>query len=173
MNLKEHIRTISDFPKPGIEFRDITTLLLNGKALDYAVARLSEIPGQFDIVAGIEARGFIFGAAVARELGVGFLPLRKPGKLPGRTLSENYDLEYGSDALHMPDGVVEAGKSVLLIDDLIATGGTAIAAVSLLRRARFSVAAAAFVIDLPDLMGASRLRALDVPVTTLVEFPGH
>ena len=173
MNLKEHIRTIPDHPKPGIQFRDITTLLVHPEAFAQAVDDLAATPGRFDLVAGIEARGFVFGAAVAKALGLGFLPLRKPGKLPGATLSEEYKLEYGTDALHLPDGLAQPGARVLLIDDLIATGGTAIAAVTLLRRARLEVAACAFVIDLPDLMGATRLRAMDVPVNTLVSFEGE
>ena len=172
MNLLDHIRTIPDFLEPGIQFRDITTLLLHPEAFAHAVDGLAATPGRFDLVAGIEARGFIFGATVAKALGLGFLPLRKPGKLPGATLSQDYALEYGTDALHLPDGLVPSGARVLLIDDLIATGGTAIAAVDLLRRARLDVAACAFVIDLPDLLGATRLRAKDVPVNTLVSFPG-
>ena len=173
MSLKDAIRTIPDFPKPGIQFRDVTTLLLDARAFAGAVDQLAAVEGGFDLVAGIEARGFIFGAAVAKEKGIGFLPLRKPGKLPGETMSEAYQLEYGQDALHVPKGLVEEGRRVLLIDDLIATGGTACAAVRLLRRAGLDVPHAAFVVDLPDLGGGDRLRGMGVSATALVDYPGH
>jgi adenine phosphoribosyltransferase len=173
VNLTDHIRTIPDFPKPGILFRDVTTLLLHPKAFAHAVDQLAATPGDFDLVAGIEARGFIFGAAVAKSLGLGFLPLRKPGKLPGETVSQSYQLEYGTDALHISKGLVPEGARVLLIDDLIATGGTAIAAVQLLRRIGAEVSQAAFVVDLPDLGGADRLRALNLDVRSLTAFDGN
>jgi len=173
MNLSDHIRTIPDFPKPGIQFRDVTTLLLHSEAFAQAIDQLATIPGEFDLVAGVEARGFIFGAAVAKALNLGFVPLRKPGKLPGEIVSQAYQLEYGTDALHVSKGLVPERSRILLVDDLIATGGTAIAAVQLLRRIGAEVAHAGFVVDLPDLSGATRLRELDIPVTALTSFDGH
>ena len=173
MDLRSRIRTIPDFPEPGVQFRDITTLMSDPCAFAHAVDALAGVEtGGVDAVVGIDARGFIFGAAVARALGVGFVPVRKPGKLPGATLAQRYTLEYGESELHLPDGLLGAGDRVYLIDDLIATGGSAIAAAELIRRAGAEVVHAAFVIGLPDLMGQTRLRALDVPVTTLVDFEG-
>jgi len=174
MDLAAVIRTIPDYPKPGITFRDITTLLGDAAAFGYAVEALM---GPFarsgvGMVAGVEARGFILGGAVAHQLGAGFIPLRKRGKLPHKTRAVEYALEYGSDAIEMHLDALEGGERVLLIDDLIATGGTALAAFRLLREAGADIAGAAFVIDLPELGGASRLRAAGVSVTTLVEFAG-
>jgi len=175
MDLKSIIRTIPDYPKPGIMFRDVTTLLEDPVALGVAVSALAEpFRGQHIAqVAGIEARGFIFGAAVAIELGAGFIPLRKPGKLPRETLSEPYDLEYGTDELHIHADSIEAGESVVLIDDLIATGGTALAGLRLLNRVKANVLGAGFVIDLPDLGGANALRTEGLTVNSLIEFEGH
>ena len=175
MNLRDTLRTIPDHPKPGILFRDVTTLLADGAAFRQAVDQLAAPYAALGLekVAGIEARGFIFGGAVADRLGVGFVPLRKPGKLPHRTLSIEYALEYGQDALHMHEDAVAPGERVLLIDDLIATGGTAVAGIELIRRGGGRVTAAAFVIDLPELGGADRVRRLGVPVTALVAFEGH
>ena len=170
MNLQDHIRTVPDFPKPGIQFRDVTPLLLHADAFAETVRQLAATPGTFDLVAGIDARGFIFGAGVARALGVGFLPVRKAGKLPGAVMRRECELEYGSAALEVPQGLVEAGQGVLLVDDLIATGGTAVAAVELLREAGLRVEAAAFVVELRELMGMTRLRALDVPARGLVAY---
>ena len=168
------IRTIPDFPKPGIQFRDITTLLLDGKGLAETISRLAALhAGPIDVVAGIEARGFIFGAAVAHALGAGLLLIRKSGKLPGITVSVDYALEYGSDRVEMHEDACVPGARVLLVDDLIATGGTALAAIRLLRGAGADVVGASFVIDLPDLGGADRLREQAVPVGTLVAFEGH
>ena len=168
------IRTIPDFPKPGIQFRDITTLLLDPAGLAAAIDRLSALhSGPIDIVAGIEARGFIFGAAVARALAVGLLLIRKDGKLPGATIAVDYALEYGSDRIAMHADAIVPGARVLLVDDLVATGGTAGAAVRLLRKAGAEVVGASFVIDLPDLGGAEKLRADGVPVGTLVAFEGE
>jgi len=174
MNLSETIRAIPDYPKPGVMFRDITTLLGNAAALRYSVDALTEAAkGQgADKVAGTEARGFILGGAVAHQLGAGFIPLRKKGKLPHLKIGVDYDLEYGTDTLEMHIDACAPGDRVFLIDDLIATGGTAIAAVQLFRQIGVLVTGAAFVIDLPDLGGADRLRAMDVPVTTLVSFDG-
>ncbi len=175
MNLADAIRTIPDYPKPGIMFRDITTLLGDARAFRRAVDELVQpIAGRkIDKVAGIEARGFILGGAVAHQLSAGFVPLRKKGKLPHKTIAVEYALEYGTDSMEMHLDAVVSGERVMLVDDLIATGGTAIAAVQLLRQAGAEVVAAAFVIDLPDLGGAARLRDLGVPVSTLIAFGGH
>lgn len=175
MNLKDTIRTIPDFPKPGIMFRDITTLMTNRRALAEAVIQLSA-PFQdslVDNVAGIEARGFVFGAAAAYELNAGFVPIRKKGKLPFKTYEQEYQLEYGTDVLEMHADAIRGQEKVLLVDDLIATGGTAAAAIKILRQAGANVIGAAFVVDLPDLGGRKRIEALGVHVTTLVEFEGH
>jgi adenine phosphoribosyltransferase len=175
MDLKAAIRTIPDHPKPGILFRDITTLLSDARAFRRAVDELVQpMAGmKLDKVAGIEARGFILGGAVAHQLGAGFIPLRKKGKLPHRTRQVEYALEYGIDVMEMHIDAVAQGERVLLIDDLIATGGTALAAASLLREAGARIEAAAFVIDLPELGGADRLRAAGVAVSTLIAFEGH
>ena len=175
MNLADAIRTIPDYPKPGIMFRDITTLLGHAEAFRQAVDELTDPFRNAGItkVAGIEARGFILGGAIAHQLKAGFVPLRKRGKLPGETYAVEYALEYGVDAMEIHRDAVIAGERTMLIDDLIATGGTAIAAVELLRRAGAEVLAAGFVIDLPDLGGAEKLRTMDVPVSTLVAFAGH
>jgi len=167
------IRTIPDFPKPGILFRDITTLLLDGPGLATTIDRLAALhSGPIDLVAGIEARGFIFGAAVAQKLGAGLLLIRKDGKLPGKTVAVDYALEYGQDRIEMHEDAFVPGARILLVDDLIATGGTAAAAVRLIRKAGGVVTGASFVIDLPDLGGAERLRGEGVPVGTLVAFEG-
>ncbi len=175
MDLRDAIRTIPDYPKPGIMFRDITTLLGDARAFRSAVdALVQPFAGRkIDKVAGIEARGFILGGAVAHQLSAGFVPLRKKGKLPHRTLSVQYQLEYGVDAMEVHDDACVAGETVLLIDDLIATGGTALAALELLRRTGAHVVGACFVVDLPALGGAERLRASGVPVSSLVAFEGH
>lgn len=175
MNLKDAIRTIPDHPKPGIQFRDITTLLGDARAFREAVdALVRPFAGQgIDKVAGVEARGFVLGGAVAHQLSAGFVPLRKKGKLPHRTWAVEYALEYGTDAIEMHMDAVLEGERVMLVDDLIATGGTAEAAVKLLRRAGAEVVAACFVVDLPELGGAGRIRALGVPVQALVAFGGH
>lgn len=175
MNLKDAIRTIPDHPKRGIQFRDITTLLGDARAFREAVdALVRPFAGQrIDKVAGIEARGFVLGGAVAHQLSAGFVPLRKKGKLPHRTWAVEYALEYGTDAMEMHMDAVLEGERVMLVDDLIATGGTALAALELLRRAGAEVVAACFVVDLPELGGAGRIRALGVPVQALVAFEGH
>jgi adenine phosphoribosyltransferase len=175
VNLADAVRTIPDYPKPGIQFRDITTLLGDARAfrqaVDDLVRPLADI--RVDKVAGIEARGFILGGAVAHQLSAGFVPLRKKGKLPHRTRAVEYALEYGTDCIEMHVDAVLEGEQVLLVDDLIATGGTALAAIELLVHARARIVAAAFVIDLPELGGAQRLRDAGVPVSTLVTFEGH
>ena len=175
MNLRDAIRTIPDYPEPGIMFRDITTLLGDARAFRQAVDELVQpFAGQkVDKVAGIEARGFILGGAVAHQLSAGFVPLRKKGKLPRRTIAVEYALEYGFDALEIHHDACAAGDRVVLVDDLIATGGTAEAAVSLLRQAGAEVVAACFVVDLPALGGADRLRAQGVAVSTLLAVDGH
>ena len=175
MDLRDAIRTIPDHPKPGIMFRDITTLLGNARAFRQAVDELVHpfAGTKIDKVAGIEARGFILGGAIAHQLSVGFVPQRKKGKLPHRTLAASYTLEYGVDELHMHEDAVTEGERVLLVDDLIATGGTAEAGVELLRRGGAKVEAACFIVDLPDLGGADRIRALDVPVHALLAYGGH
>lgn len=175
MDLAEIIRTIPDYPAPGIMFRDITTLLGDARAFRQAVDELVQpFAGmKIDKVAGVEARGFILGGAVAHQLSAGFIPLRKKGKLPHSTIGVEYALEYGTDAIEMHVDALTWGEKVMLVDDLIATGGTALAAVELLKRGGADIMAAAFVVDLPDLGGAGRLREAGVPVSTLVAFPGH
>jgi adenine phosphoribosyltransferase len=175
MNLTDVIRSIPDYPKPGIMFRDITTLLGDARAFRQAVDELVQplAGAKVDKVAGIEARGFILGGAVAHQLSAGFVPLRKKGKLPHKTVGVEYALEYGTDVLEMHLDAVVAGEKVMLVDDLIATGGTALAAIQLLSQAGAEVVAAAFVIDLPDLGGADKLRAAGVPVSCLMAFAGH
>lgn len=173
-DLKALIRTIPDFPKPGIMFRDITTLLLDPKGLALTVDRLvAAVDGPVDVIAGIEARGFLFAAAIAVPLNAGVLLIRKDGKLPGATIAEDYALEYGQDRIAMHADALLPGQRVLLVDDLIATGGTARAAVRLLRKAGAQVRQALFVIDLPDLGGADALRADDIAVGALIAYPGH
>ena len=175
MDLKSLIRTIPDFPKPGILFRDITTLMIDGAGFAATVDTLVELarPHGADLVAGIEARGFIFSAPVARALGAGLLPVRKPGKLPGPRIGVDYALEYGTDRLEIHEGACLPGHRVLLVDDLIATGGTALATIDLLRQAGADVPAALFVIDLPELGGAARLRQAGVVAQALMSFEGH
>jgi adenine phosphoribosyltransferase len=175
LDLRDAVRSIPDYPKPGIVFRDITTLLGNARAFRRAVDELVQpwAGMKIDKVAGIEARGFILGGAVAHQISAGFVPIRKKGKLPHKRVSVAYALEYGEDMIEMHADALVAGERVVLVDDLIATGGTAEAAVKLLRQLGAEVLAACFVIDLPALGGAQRLRKLDVPVRTLISFEGH
>ncbi|MDG2535456.1 adenine phosphoribosyltransferase [Sphingomonas sp. HITSZ_GF] len=173
-DIRQRIRTIPDFPKPGILFRDITTLLLDAEGLKLTIDRMAAaVTGPIDLVAGIEARGFLFGAALAVKLGAGMLLVRKDGKLPGATIAEDYALEYGTDRIAIHADALAPGARVLLVDDLIATGGTARAAVRLLHKAGAEVVQAAFVVDLPDLGGADALRSDGVQVSALVAFEGH
>jgi adenine phosphoribosyltransferase len=174
-DLKAAIRTIPDYPKPGIMFRDITTLLGSARAFRRAVDELVQpwAGSKIDKIAGIEARGFIIGGAIAHQLSAGFVPIRKKGKLPHKSVRVAYSLEYGLDEMEMHEDAVAVGERVILVDDLIATGGTAEAAVKLLRQMGAQIVAAVFMVDLPDLGGAAKLRALDVPVRTLVSFDGH
>ena len=174
-DLRSAIRTIPDYPKPGIEFRDITTLLGNPRAFRRAIDELVQpwAGTKMDKVAGMEARGFILGGAVAHQLSAGFVPIRKKGKLPFTTVSIAYSLEYGVDEMEMHQDAVHPGEKVILVDDLIATGGTAEGAVRLLKQIGADVVAACFVIDLPALGGAQKIRDMGVPVRTLVSFDGH
>jgi adenine phosphoribosyltransferase len=174
-DLKSAIRTIPDYPKPGIMFRDITTLLGDARAFRRTVDELVQpwAGMKIDKVAGIEARGFILGGAVAHQVSAGFIPIRKKGKLPHKRVSIAYSLEYGLDEMEMHEDAVAKGERVILVDDLIATGGTAEGAVKLLRQLGAEVLAACFVIDLPELGGADKIRKLGVPVRTLISFEGH
>ena len=173
--LKAHVRDIPDYPKPGIVFKDITPLLAAPDAFAATVDALgAPFAGEhIDKVLGIEARGFVFAAPVAYHHVAGFVPVRKAGKLPWEIEREEYELEYGTDLLEIHRDAVAPGERVLIVDDVIATGGTAEGAVKLLRQIGANVVAACFIIDLPDLGGAAKLRAMDVPVRTLLSFEGH
>lgn len=174
-DLKALVRTVPDFPSPGILFRDVTTLIGHGPGLSATIDHLAAMADRAgaQAVAGMEARGFIFGAAVAARMGLGFIPVRKPGKLPVQTIGVDYALEYGQDRLEIDPTAIADGQRVAIIDDLIATGGTALAAATLLRSAGAAVTHALFVIDLPDLHGANRLRETGLTVEALMDFPGH
>jgi adenine phosphoribosyltransferase len=173
--IRAAIRTIADYPKPGVMFRDITTLLGDARAF-HSVVELSARPwlgAGIERVAGIEARGFILGGAIAARLAAGFVPIRKKGKLPHATVRVAYSLEYGLDEMEMHRDAVVAGEDIILVDDLLATGGTASAAVQLLRSLGARVRSACFTVELPELGGSQKLAALGVPVQALVSFPGH
>ncbi|MEE4201121.1 adenine phosphoribosyltransferase [Erythrobacter sp.] len=172
--LRTLIRTVPDFPAAGIQFRDISTLIAHGEGLSSTIHHLADAVRTTgtQAVAGMEARGFIFGAAVAVALGVGFIPVRKPGKLPVATIGVDYALEYGADRLEIDPGAIGEGERIAIVDDLIATGGTALAATELLRRAGAVVEHAIFVIDLPELGGAEQLRGAGVKVSSLMQFDG-
>ncbi|WP_242125440.1 adenine phosphoribosyltransferase [Sphingobium sp. Sx8-8] len=169
------VRTIPDFPKPGIQFRDITTLLADGQGLAELVERMAAIARPLDpgLIVGIEARGFILGAALAHALGTGFVPVRKKGKLPGKTVGIDYVLEYGTDRLELHEGQIPDGARVLLVDDLIATGGTALAAAQLIREQGATVLMALFAIDLLELGGMAALEADGVASAAIIAFEGH
>jgi len=173
--LDQSIRTIPDYPKPGVQFRDITTLLGNARAFRRAVDELVHPYAglKVDKVAGIEARGFILGGAMAHQLSSGFVPIRKKGKLPHETVRVAYSLEYGVDEMEMHRDAVKPGERVILVDDLIATGGTAEGAVKLLTQMGAEIVAACFVVDLPELGGRQKLESLGVDVNTLISFSGH
>ena len=170
--LKELIRTVPDYPKPGIQYRDITTLLKSGEGFRRSVEQIASWSSQFepDLIAGIDARGFIFGSAVAFELNLGFVPIRKEGKLPHRTISERYELEYGSDCLEVHEDTVEKGAKVVIVDDLLATGGTAKAAHQLLHRCGADVVGLGFLIELASLKGRELLENLDTKVFSAFQF---
>lgn len=173
--IRDRIRTIPDYPKPGIMFRDVTTLWNDARgfrtAIDLLVQPYAGV--RIDKVAGIEARGFVIGGAVAHQLSVGFIPIRKQNKLPGRTIGEDYDLEYGTDRVEIHDDAISEGQNVLIVDDLLATGGTAEAAVKLIRRAGGTVVGCCFIVDLPDLGGMKRLQDMGLSVMALCAFEGE
>lgn len=173
--LQDLVRTIPDYPKPGIMFRDVTTLLGDAQGFKATVAQMAEPyrTQPVDAVAGIEARGFILGGAIADRLGCGFIPIRKKGKLPWKTIGEEYQLEYGVDVIEMHEDACKPGERILIVDDLIATGGTAEAAAKLIRRSQGQVVGATFIIDLPDLGGARRLTGIGIEVHALMAFEGH
>lgn len=167
------IRNIPDYPKPGIMFRDVSTLLLDGRGFRVTIDRLSAmVPGDTELIAGVEARGFIVAAGLSYALGLGQLLLRKPGKLPGEKIGTDYSLEYGTDRIEMHASQVRPGQKVLLVDDLIATGGTAMAGVELIRTAGGVVGQALFIVDLPDLGGSKKLDVAGVSAQSLVRFDG-
>ncbi|KMW57980.1 Adenine phosphoribosyltransferase [Candidatus Rhodobacter oscarellae] len=172
--IEAYIRTIPDFPHEGILFRDVTTLFADPEGLRLSIEQLTEpYRGRgIDKVAGIEARGFILGGAIAQGLGAGFVPIRKAGKLPGATIQESYTLEYGEAVVEVHDDALQPGETVLLVDDLLATGGTAEAGIKLLERLGAKIAACAFVVDLPDLGGGAKLREMGMEVQTLCAFEG-
>ena len=173
--LEQLIRTIPDYPKPGILFRDVTTLLGDAKGLTEAITQMAAPfkSAKVDAVAGIEARGFILGGAIADRLGCGFIPIRKKGKLPWKTIGQEYTLEYGVDVIEIHEDALAAGQRVLIVDDLIATGGTAEAAAKLIRRSGGEIVGATFIIDLPDLGGLKLLKEHGIACHALVAFDGH
>ncbi len=175
MPIKSRIRTVPDYPKPGIMFRDVTTLLGDAQGLRKTVDELVQpfTGNRIDKVVAIEARGFILGGAVAHQLSVGFVPVRKKGKLPWQTIGQDYELEYGHDRVEMHKDAIAEGEKVLLVDDLIATGGTAEATLRLIERAGGDIVGCSFVIDLPDLGGRARLEKLGYAVLTLCAFEGE
>jgi len=175
MSIKKLIRTIPDYPKPGIMFRDITTLIKDPAGLGLVVQELCNRYSEWGInkIAAIESRGFIIGAPVAHQMGIGFIPIRKKGKLPAETIGCDYELEYGMDRIEIHTDAISPGERILLIDDLIATGGTAQAAVTLIEKCGGIVADCAFIVDLPELGGKKRLEAMGVSVFALAEFEGH
>jgi adenine phosphoribosyltransferase len=173
--IKEKIRAIPDYPKPGIMFRDITTLLQDARGFRKTVDEMVQpLAGtRIDKVVGIEARGFILGGAIAHQLSIGFVPVRKRGKLPWKTMSQEYQLEYGTDAMEIHVDAIQPNENVLIVDDLIATGGTAEAAIKLIRAHKGNVVGCSFIVDLPELGGRKRLEALGVQVLSLCAFEGH
>ncbi|MEH6401888.1 MAG: adenine phosphoribosyltransferase [Sneathiella sp.] len=174
VDIKTYIRTIPNYPKEGVMFRDITSLWQDPVGLRTAIDRLiwPYVGVRIDKVAGIEARGFVLGGAIAHQLGVGFVPVRKQGKLPCDTIGVEYELEYGKDVVEVHKDAINEGENILIVDDLIATGGTAEAAIKLVRQAKGTVIGAAFVIDLPDIGGRARIESMGVNVRTLCEFEG-
>jgi len=175
MDLKQYIRTVPDFPEKGIMFRDVTTLFNNAEGFAEMINQFHSywVKYQIDAIAGIDARGFIIGGALAYKMGLPFIALRKKGKLPFETISEEYDLEYGKATLEVHKDALEPGGNILVIDDLIATGGTAAASVNLIRSLGGNVAGCAFIIDLPEIGGAAKLESMGVKVKSLMAFEGH
>lgn len=175
IDLRSLVRSIPDHPKPGIVFRDVTTLFAHAEGFAQAIEalRARHAASRVDLVAGIEARGFVVGAALAHALGTGFVPLRKAGKLPAETIGHDYELEYGTDRIEVHVDALRAGQRVLLVDDLIATGGTALAGLELARRLGTELIEACFLIDLPELGGRARLRAAGLESFALMSFEGH
>jgi len=173
--LTDYIRTIPDFPVPGVQFRDVTTLFSDAQAFRRAVDELAAPYSKdgIDVVVAMDARGFILGGAIAYSLGLPFVPIRKKGKLPGKTIVEAYSLEYGDAIVEMHEDAFQAGARVLLIDDLLATGGTAVAGVKLIERLGGHIVAASFVVNLPDLGGERRLKEMGIEVHTLCAFEGE
>jgi len=174
MNIKESIRTIPDFPKKGVMFRDLTTLFADPSAFAESVSLIAGYCNskEIDYIAGIESRGFIVGSAVALKLAKGFIPIRKKGKLPGSVISRTYKLEYGEDTIQIHDDVISPGKRVLIVDDLLATGGTALASAELIESAGGIVAGLAFIVNLPDLKGAERLKNRSYEIFHICSFEG-
>ncbi len=174
MPIKSRIRTIPDYPKPGIQFRDITTLLQDAEGMHMTVEKLVEPyrSARVDKVVGIEARGFILGGAVAHQLRSGFVPARKKGKLPYTTVGQDYELEYGSERIEMHTDAIVSGETILLVDDLVATGGTALAVAELIRKVGGEILGCVCIVDLPDLGGSRRLREAGVALHTLCQFEG-
>lgn len=177
MDIKNMIRNLYDYPKKGVIFRDITTLIKNpagfGYVIDNLTARYRDSDISFDIIAGIESRGFILGGALSYTLGKGFIPIRKKGKLPAEVISHEYELEYGTDTVEIHRDAINEGDRVLIVDDLLATGGTAFAAVSLIEKLGGKVAELAFIVDLPDLMGSKKLTDNGYNIYTMTEFEGE
>ena len=173
-DIKDYIRTIVDFPHEGILFRDVTTLFADPRGLRLAVDQMLDpyVGTQIDKVVGLEARGFILGGAIAHQLSVGFVPIRKKGKLPGTTINEEYTLEYGEAVVEVHDDAIQPGEKILLVDDLLATGGTAEAGIKLVERLGGAIVGCAFVIDLPDLGGRTKLEAMGMDVHALCAFEG-
>ncbi len=174
MHVKDYIRTIPDFPHEGIMFRDVTTLFLDPRGFRMAVDQLVQPYAglRFDKVAGLEARGFILGGAVAHQLSAGFVPIRKAGKLPGKVIAQDYALEYGTATVELHDDSIQPGEKILLVDDLLATGGTAEAGISLIEKLGGEVVGCAFIIDLPELGGRKKIEGLGMDVHVLCEFDG-
>lgn len=175
LQIKSHIRTIADYPKPGIQFRDVTTLMQSPEAFKASIDLLAErfCDANFDYIVGTEARGFIFGAPLAYALNKGFIPVRKPNKLPGEVITEHYDLEYGQDTLQMHNNAIAKGNRILMVDDLLATGGTMLATANLIRQLGGVVEHAAFIVSLPELNGAAKLQASGVSCYSVCQFDGE
>ncbi len=175
LDLRDHIRTVTDFPKPGIMFRDVTTLFASSVAMRKMIEGFQNqwADLEYDYVAGIDARGFVIGGALALHNGIGFVPVRKKGKLPADTIAEDYELEYGTATLELHRDAVRAGSRVLIVDDLIATGGTALAAINLLRRIDAEIVGCGFLIDLQDIGGADKIKQQGVAVRSLCVFEDH